>query len=143
MRELENLREMYLAEIRKINKKGELTPQDSDAAKHALEALAKIDELCEKEECDKGYSEGFRRAYSEGMNKGYSEGRYNMMPTMPDMYSYNYSGYRGQSRDSMGRYSRSDTAEHMIRTLEGMLDEAPSDRHRDVITECIQKLRNY
>ena len=36
MKELENLKEMYLDEIKKINKKGELTPADGEAAKKAL-----------------------------------------------------------------------------------------------------------
>lgn len=155
MRELENLKELYLEEIRKINKKGELNPTDGESAKRALEALEKINDICDKEckdEMDKGYSEGMSRAYSDGISRGYSDGinaRYygghSMMPEMMrhDGYSYDYSGYRGQSRDSMGRFSRDDAAEHMIHSLEDMLRTAPSERHREAINDCIRKLRNY
>ena len=144
MRELENLKELYLEEIRKINKKGELNPTDGESAKRALEALEKINDICDKEckdEMDKGYSEGMSRAYSDGISRGYS----GMMPEMMrhDGYSYDYSGYRGQSRDSMGRFSRDDAAEHMIHSLEDMLRTAPSERHREAINDCIRKLRNY
>ena len=49
MKELENLKEMYLDEIKKITKKGELSPADSDAACKALGALEKIYDLCDRE----------------------------------------------------------------------------------------------
>ena len=46
MKELEMLKEMYLDEIKKIHKKGELTPADGEAVSKALDALMKIDRLC-------------------------------------------------------------------------------------------------
>lgn len=149
MKELDNLKELYLDEIRKINKKGELTPADGESAKKALEGLESIEKLCcgEDAEMERGYSEGIRRGYSNGM-RSYGYSGHTMMPDMmrPYGYSYDYdgySGYRGQSRDSMGRYSRGVMPDHMIETLEGMLQSAPSERHRDAINECIHKLRNY
>lgn len=149
MKELDNLKELYLDEIRKINKKGELTPADGETAKKALEALEAIDKLCcgEDAEMERGYSEGMRRGYSDGM-RAYGYSGSTMMPEMMrhNDYSYDhngYSGYRGQSRDSMGRYSRDAMPDHMISTLEGMLQSAPSERHREAINECIYKLRNY
>jgi len=52
MKELENLKELYLEEIKKINKKGELSPADAEAAKKALEAIKMIDDICYSDEHD-------------------------------------------------------------------------------------------
>ena len=67
MKELENLKELYLEEIKKINKKGELNPVDAEAAKKALEAIEKINEICESYDDDEGYSE--RRYPMRSMNR--------------------------------------------------------------------------
>ena len=104
MKELENLKELYLEEIKKINKKGELTPVDAEAAKKALEAIEKIDEICCDEEKDMGYSEtGYSNRRSYGRMNGYYndgrsygngqymvEGRYvsGRMPEMNPSYGY-------------------------------------------------------
>lgn len=168
MKELENLKELYVDEIKKINKKGELTPADSEAAKKALEAIEMIDMLCESEmDKDAGYSERMYPRYSR--NNGYSERRYSradgryssMMPdTMynPNMGPY-YSGYEGdrsmaRGRDSLGRYtsknngmsrnySRHSTASHMIDQLEDMLMNTNDERKRMAIQNCIEELETY
>lgn len=61
MRELNELKELYLNEIKRINKKGELTPADAEAAKKALEAIEMIDKICEKSEL--GYSDHYERRH--------------------------------------------------------------------------------
>lgn len=103
MKELDNLKELYLDEIKNIYKKGTLTPADSEAANKALDSLEKIRSLCEKEEA---------KQYSEAMYRNRS-----MMPEMSQSmraYStpyYHNDVYRGQSMgysmaEPMGQMSR-------------------------------------
>ena len=137
MRELENLKELYLEEIRKINKKGELTPADAEAAKKALEAIEKIDDIC----CDE-----------DDMHDEYSERYSEYMPyrrRMPDMYpkrySERYSERRGRSATT-GRYiSRHDgsSVDKMIRKLEMMKYDAPDSETMTAIDNVISKLEDY
>ncbi len=137
MRELENLKELYLDEIRKINKKGELTPADAEAAKKALEAIEKIDDIC----CDE-----------DDMHDEYSERYSEYMPyrrRMPDMYpkrySERYSERRGRSATT-GRYiSRHDgsSVDKMIRKLEMMKNDAPDSETMMAIDNVISKLEDY
>lgn len=133
MKELENLKEMYLDEIKKINKKGELTPVDAEAAKKALEAITMIDMICGDED-ESGYSERSYRRNQSGMNMS----RHYPMPDM------DYSSRRGRS-SMTGRYvSRSgDAVDSMIRKLEHMRMEAPDEESRRAIETAIDKLENY
>lgn len=160
MKALYDLKELYLEEIKKINKKGDLTPVDSEAACKALEALKKIDELC----CD----------YDNEMDGGHSErmypSRYPMSRRMPDMmhfgYGYNgdrsytnrsysdgyehgyndaYSERRGRSMTT-GRYISRHAApevDGMIHKLESMKYDAPNNEIRMAIDNMIEKLENY
>lgn len=147
MKELENLKELYLEEIKKINKKGELSPADSEAAKKCLEAIAKIDEICCDYEDDEGYSERSYQRRSYGRN-GYSQMyRQSMMPdVMRNDYQMNDRYNERRGRDSMGRYtsrSRGETVDHMIRELEDMRLDAPDEKTRMAIEHTIQKLEAY
>lgn len=132
MKELENLREMYLDEIKKINKKGELTPADGEAAKKALEAICMIDDICDDMD-EKEYSE---RSYGKA---DYMRGRNVYYPREMD-----YSSRRGRSSIT-GRYvSRSgDPVESMVRQLERMRMEAPDEATRSAIECALDKLENY
>ena len=122
MKELENLKELYLDEIRKITKKGELTPADAEAAKKALEAIEKIDKIC----CDE--------------DPEYMEAGRSMRYSMPEMYQR-----RGRS-STTGRYiSRSNeaTVDRMIHKLEDMRMDAPDSETRMAISRAINELEAY
>lgn len=125
MKELEQLKELYLEEIKKISKKGELTPADAEAAKKALEAIEKIDKIC----CDEAdYMEG---EYSERMYPRRS---------MPEMYQR-----RGRS-STTGRYisrNNGSTIDHMIHKLEDMRMDAPDSETRMAISRAINELEAY
>lgn len=127
MKELENLKEMYLDEIKKITKKGELTPTDAEAAKKALEAITMIDDICEVDE-----GEWSERSYR---NMSY---RHNMMPDMNGSYR------RGRSMTT-GRYvsRRNATADMMIGKLEDLLRDAPDMETREAIECALDKLEKY
>lgn len=149
MNELENLRRLYLEGIGSINKKGELTPSESEAAIKALEGINLIDCICGNN-CEDGYSEGYRRSYSRDYSDGYSNGmtpRYSMdygwddrshsrmpemhaMRHMPDYDPYSY------------RYSRDSAAHDMIDRLEEMKHDTMDERKRRVIENAISDLRN-
>ena len=109
---LEGLKELYLDEIKSIKKKGELTPTDGQSGKLALEALDKIEDLCEKYEMkEDGHSEMMypNRRYQRMPNDGtgYAERMYpqymmndgmsmNHMPRtsmMPDVHYEYGDGY--------------------------------------------------
>lgn len=123
MKELENLKELYLEEIKKITKKGDLSPADSDAACKALGALEKIHDLCKKEK-ELEYEEHSERMYPGRMNRTHAYG-------MPE-----YSERRG--RNSMGQYtSRRAVIDSMVDTLESMRSEAPDDETMRTIERCI------
>lgn len=148
MKELDILEGLYLDEIKKINKKGELTPADDVAARNCLDAMYKIDGLCRKYEEEEGYSE---RSYPRRsmMNRSRTYPMYGDRSMMPEIgyddYMYNdYSERRGC--DSMGRYtsrSHGETVKHMIHELEDMHMDAPDMRTRETISQAIDRLRNY
>lgn len=167
MKELENLKELYLDEIKKINKKGELNPADAEAAKKALEAIEKINEICEEsDEMEEGYSK--RYSYSGYSRRNPSMSYHYPAEPLPEMVPMTYSMAR--SRDSMGRYSReggssrSDgysrgnsynsysrndgysrhyASSKMIEKLEEMLENAPDERKRMAIERCISEIEGY
>ncbi|MBP3802323.1 MAG: hypothetical protein J6I76_00270 [Oribacterium sp.] len=148
MKELENLKELYLDEIKKINKKGELTPTDSEAAKKALEAIEKIEEICACcDDMDEGYSERYYRSSGRGYSQrgrmpemyrgrgvsmsyrdGYSEG----YPMMNDRYPY----YRHDGHNGL-------EVENMIHKLEAMKPDAPDHETKMAIDNVIRKLEAY
>lgn len=132
MKELECLKDMYLEEIKKITKKGDLTPSDAEAAKMALEAIEMIDDICEKEEWDEDeYSE---RYYPHSMR---SMNHYDRMPEM--------SRRRGRSSVT-GRYiSRASepVVDRMVSRLEDMRHDAPDERSMRAIDRAIDTLENY
>lgn len=133
MKELHNLKELYLDEIRKINKKGELTPADGETAKKALEGLEKIN--CIMDDGDEYY--GSADGYSGGRDR---MGRYSygMRSAMPDYYGADmYSGNRGM------RYSRHSASDHAIEELEGLYSTEMDERKRRAIRNCIEELKMY
>ncbi len=120
MRELENLKELYLDEIKKINKKGELSPADAEAAKKALEAIQMIDDICCNEDDDRG--DTYQRR-------------------MPEMHM----DRRGRS-SMTGRYiSRhsGNTVDGMIRKLENLKMDAPDADTKMAIDHVIERLEVY
>lgn len=152
MKELENLRDLYLDEIKKINKKGELTPTDAEAANKAIDAIKKIEEICACcDDMDEGYSERYYRSsgrvysqrgrmpemnrvrgvsYSDGpmYRDGYSEG----YPMINGHYPYyRHDGHNGLEVDNM------------IHKLEAMKPDAPDRETKMAIDNVIRKLEAY
>lgn len=150
MKVLKDIKELLEEELKEIKKRGSFTPADLEIVHKAVETVKLIDEICDEDE-DKEYE----KEYSGKMNRMYSR-RY--MPLPEDhydhngwysgngtragerVYSNNYSGCYSGNRDHMGRYSREGATSHMIARLEEMLDNTCSEREREAIRSCIDKL---
>lgn len=143
MKELENLKELYLEEIKKINKKGELSPADSEAARKSLEAIAKIDEICCNYD-DAEYSERSYRMPQYAMRSYHMPNERGTM--MPELMHDDYIHSDRRGRDSLGRYvsrSSGESVDKMIRELEVMHMNAPDEKTRMAIEHAIRKLEEY
>lgn len=122
---LEHLKETLEDEIKKIVKKGDITPTELESAYRAVKTIKMIDEMC-------GY--------------GYSEGPHG---TMRYSYGNEYPYYHDRGRSPVtGRYISRDAgysghsiADRMVAKLESMYDEAKTDHERQTVDEWIHKLR--
>ena len=152
MKELENLKELYLEQIKKIYKKGDITPQDDEAVNKALDRLIKIEELCGQEDEMQYSQDGYLQGYSQRgripsmrVSSAYMP---EMSTTMP-YYNDGYSERRGRNQRNGQYMSRNDYSRHgdavdgMIDKLEAMRMEAPDQETRRAIDRCIEKLENY
>jgi len=116
---LDRLKETLEDEIKKIVKKGDITPAELESAYRAVKTINMIDEMC-----DRGYSEGPHGT----MRYSYERGR---SPVTGRYISHNgYNGYSGHS-----------IADRMVAKLESMYDEAKTDHERSTIEEWINRLR--
>lgn len=130
---LYELKELIMRELDQIVEKGDMSSAEIDNTKDAVKVIKMICEM--EDEYDSGYSQ--RNYYIEEMperwnrNNSYASGR-------------NYRGGRysmrgGRSYDN--GYSRhGGDNEYMIRNLEKAMDEATTDKERQMISECIDKL---
>ena len=141
MKELENLKELYLDEIKKINKKGELTPTDAEAANKAVEAIKKIEEICVCcDDMDEDYSERYYRSRNRmpemrrGRGMSYSDGP--MYSEAYTMMNNRYPYYRHDGHNGL-------EVENMIHKLEAMRPEAPDNEIKMAIDNMIRKLEAY
>ena len=124
MKELYELKEMLLDELKRYGDKKDLSTgglEVVDKLTHALKNLCKVIEDCED-------------AYSTA----------DMPHDMPH-YRYSYTRGRGRNakRDAMGRYSRegySEAADDMIHELRELMEDAPDDRTRQEFQRFIKKI---
>jgi hypothetical protein len=113
MEELNELREMLCAELKKYGEKGDLTTGSLDVVDKLAHAVKNLDKIIEGEG---GYSSGMMpRYYYEGDNRSYRN-------------SY--------ARDRMGRYSRDGMADK----LRELMNDAPDERTRSEIKRLADKM---
>lgn len=134
MKDLYELKEMAIEELKEYARKGEINPRDLpciDTLAHTAKNLCKIIEMCEEKT---GYSYGtnygargrMRGSYSYGNNRGYSYGHYPYMPYYDDDRSYG-------RRDSRGRYAGDD--KWMVETLDELIMNAPNEHMKMELEE--------
>lgn len=126
MKALYDLKEKFYEELEELAHKGELGAGDLELAHKLTDTIKNINKICMLEE-DGGYSQ-------TGDWETGSYGRGN--------------SYRGRKRDSMGRYSREgrggysrhDVKEAMMEQAREMMDNATTEREREVIQRFISEL---
>lgn len=136
MRYYEDFREILDEEVKKMVKKGDITPTDLDYADKIFDIILDIEKLCGKD--DEGeygeYSQrsGYmRNRYAQRGNTGSDGNSYGMR--MPYYYDNGGSSYRSG-------YSRHTAKEQMRGKLEEMLDMASSDKEREAIERWMEEL---
>ena len=134
MEYMDKLRDKLCDELDEIARKPEMSAGDLETAHKLTDTIKNIDKIAILEE-DGGYSQA---------GDWEMEGR----------GSYNRgSSYRGQRRDSRGRYSREgrgsrggysrhDAKEAMIDQMEMLMEQAGSEREREAIRRCMGQLEN-
>lgn len=145
MKALEDLKELIESEIKKINKKGDLTTAELESVYYAVDVIKDIDEIM-------GKSGGSMEGYS-----GYAPRRYSpyMYADGHDMDGNSYGYHDGVSyrrgRDARtGRYvsrdghsynySRDEARDRMFEKLERMKADATDERTRQAIDRCMDEI---
>lgn len=155
MKDYRKLKDMLCEELDKFAERKELNGSSLDMIHKLTDTIKNLDKIEMLEE-EGGYSERGRRggysrdggdweargsyagnSYEGGGNSSRGGGNYGGS-------SYNDGGnsYRGRNRDSMGRYSRDDGKEHMVRKLREMMGDAESETEREALRHCISKIEN-
>ena len=142
MRALTELKEMLEDDVKKITKKGDISPDELNNVYKAIDIIKDIETI--KAMRDSGYSqEGSYGSYnnmSNGRSYNSYDGSYN---------SYNSYARRGRDGDGDGRYSenrgsyeysRHENREQMIQKLEMMMQNAQNEEQRKAIKRCIDEL---
>lgn len=149
---LEHLKETLEDEIKKIVKKGDITPAELESVKNAVCTIDMIENM--------GMG---------GQSEGYSNRRmslyYDNMPSYRGSYDHAYNNYRDPYYDNYhgdsyergrspvtGRYISNGSYERgysghsikdrMIARLEDMYDDAKTEHERQVVSETIQKIQS-
>ena len=130
---LENTKEVIKDELKKLIKKGELTPAEMDTVFKAVDSIKDICEMCH-EDPDGNYSMG---AHMYDPNWEYSG-----TARSPVTGRYISSGMpHGNMRVSYGdNYSGHSIKDRMVARLEPMFDEAKSDYERQLIQNTINRI---
>ena len=126
MDEFDRTYEILYNNLRKINDKKDITPQELDNVKDIATVMAKMSEV-------------------EAMNSGDFTSYYNLDSEMnmsrAPHYRVHMSNSRGRDHNT-GRYiSRHSIDDRMIANLESMMDNAGSDYERQRINDWINKIR--
>lgn len=164
MKYLDEIKEKLCKELEDYGRKSKLTASDLEMVHKLTDTIKNIGKI-EIQEEESGYSEarGGRGRYSrrggewEAMGsyddgdsyargRGRNAKRDSMGRYARDGYSEDYSedSYRGGSsyergRGRMGGYSRSDAKEHMVKKIEGMMEDA-DPKERKALMECLEAI---
>ena len=142
MQTIKDFGEMLTKQIEKINKKGDISPDELQRMDKAIDIIKDISVICAMEEYGNNPEE---EMYS---SMGYY-GRNSRGPVHDPMriaLPYNPAPmYSATGRDSMGRYSsrgysRDGAAQKMRHDLELKLAEANTQEERDMIMRCMDAL---
>lgn len=139
MTTIKEFAEMLTKQVDKINKKGDITPDELIRMDKAIDILKDIQIMCAMEEYGNNPEE---EMYSSmGYYGRNSRAMYQPMPQP----LYSAENYSGVGRNSMGRftsrgYSRDDAAHKMRSDLEMKLSNATDEHEREAILKCLRAL---
>ena len=125
----DKLKNLLREELEEIERKGELSAGDLEAAHKLTDTIKNIDKICMLEDGE-GYSEAVDGDGGYGRGVSYARGR-----------SGRRGGRMNARRDSMGRYSRDDGRSEMMEHIEAALDAA-DDKDREAIKRFMRQLEN-
>lgn len=119
MKSLYDLKEKLNEELDDIARKPELSAGDLETVHKLTDTIKNIDKICMLED-EEGYSRDGKRMIYDDYRNG--------------------SSYARRKRDSMGRYSREGSKEHMISKLEDMMSDADNEKTKSAIRKCISEI---
>lgn len=125
----DKLKNMLREELEEIERKGELSAGDLEAAHKLTDTIKNIVKICMLEDGE-GYSEAVDGDGGYGRGVSYARGR-----------GVRRGGRMNARRDSMGRYSRDDGRSEMMEHIEAALDAA-DDKDREAIKRFMRQLEN-
>lgn len=151
MRALEDLTEMLEDDVKKVIKKGDISPDELSNVYKAIDIIKDVETI--KAMRGQGYSQaGSYNSYdgSYGSYNSYNRGSYDN--SYDGSYDGSY-GRRGRDGDGDGRYSeqnsmrysggnysRHDERTKMIQKLETMMQNAQTEEQRRAIKKCIDEM---
>lgn len=162
---LEHLKETLEDEIKKIVKKGDITPAELESVQKAVCTIDMIDNMSMGENGEGGsygysnrnvayrypsyaygdYSERYRDSYGDNYNyRSHDRGSYHDDYYHGDSYRRGRSPVTGRyiSRGHEEGYSGHSIMDRMVDRLESMYDEAKTDHEKQTVSEWINRLRS-
>lgn len=130
------LREMLMHELKTITEGSPLTKEKLETIDKLTHSIKSIDTICAME--DKGYSRDDGNSYRNNRSyNSYADGRSMVyMPPMPPMPNNSY-GYNSYAQNGQ---SQNDNRGEMMYRLEEMLKMANTDKEREAIRMCMNKM---
>ena len=155
MKTLHELHDILESEIKKVTRKGDITPAELEAMYKAVDIIkdiTTIEAMKKAEEDEDGVWRSWHgNSYDEmPMHK---DGAHSNRYYPPYMHTYDatadgmHEASNARGRDAKGRYtsrdmrySRAEAKDKMIEKLERMMDSTTSAKDREVIRSCIEDL---
>lgn len=155
MRALTDLKEMLEDDVKKITKKGDISPEELSNVYKAIDIIKDIETIkAMREHGDYSQEGGSYGSYGNSYRRPYYSYDGNSMDDGISMgnsmagNSMNSYARRGRDGDGDGRYSergsygysRHENKEQMIQKLEQMMQTAQNEEQRKAIRRCIEEL---
>lgn len=163
MKVLSDIKDLIEEELKDIKKRGSLTPAELESVYKAVQTIKYIDDICDKDNKENEFDENGYSGRMSGYHmkpsmmysgsyvpmiddSAYTTAAYHMRPNYDNYRAnsgcYDRDRYSGRSdySDRNHMYTREGATSHMVSKLEDMMDTACTERERDAIRSCINKL---
>lgn len=141
MNTLYDLKEMLDDQLKRITKKGDISPTELDNAYKAVDIIKDIETIDAMKNADYGYSQGYPMSYNDGHSMNYrGDGHSYARRGRDGDGDGRYSEARG--RDARGRYTSRDGYSRgtMHEHLQEMLAQAQTEEERQAIRRCMNEI---